>query len=197
MFAEISLLSSYLKTAIRNLARHRIYSAINIIGIAIGLAFCILTFLFVHNEWTYDTFHENADRTYLVYVEGQHEWITGTTPDPLGPALIEAFPDMQTVRFSSSGGKIGTEDRSFRAKLGLVDPNFLAVFSFPVIHGDAVNALQDKYSALITEKNRTEIFQQHQPGWRSTSNSVLRKRNSKLHHHGHCAKRTQKFYASI
>ena len=56
MFAEISLLSSYLKTAIRNLARHRIYSAINIIGIAIGLAFCILTYLFVHNEWTYDTF---------------------------------------------------------------------------------------------------------------------------------------------
>ena len=163
MFAEISLLSSYLKTAIRNLARHRIYSAINIIGIAIGLAFCILTFLFVHNEWTYDTFHENADHTYLVYVEGQHEWITGTTPDPLGTALTEAFPHMQTVRFSSSGGKIGTEDRAFRANLGLVDPNFFDVFSFSVIHGDAVNALQDKYSALITEKTAQKYFNNTNP----------------------------------
>ncbi len=54
--AGMSLFYSYLKTAIRNLARHRIYSAINIIGIAIGLAFCIITFLFVHHEWTYDTF---------------------------------------------------------------------------------------------------------------------------------------------
>ena len=66
MFSEMSLFSSYLKTAIRNLARHRIYSAINIIGLAIGLAFCILTFLFTYNEWTYDTFHKNADRIYRV-----------------------------------------------------------------------------------------------------------------------------------
>ena len=100
MFSEMSLFSSYLKTAIRNLARHRIYSAINIIGLAIGLAFCIITFLFVQNEWTYDTFHENADRVYRV---------SGTTPDPLGPAIAEAFPDMQTVRFRGSGGKIGTQ----------------------------------------------------------------------------------------
>ena len=67
MFTEISLFSSYLKTAIRNLARHRIYSAINIIGIAIGLAFCILTYLFTYNEWTYDTFHKNADRNYRIH----------------------------------------------------------------------------------------------------------------------------------
>ena len=81
MFSEISLLSSYLKTAIRNLARHRIYSAINIIGIAIGLAFCILTFLFVQNEWTYDTFHENADRIYLIYRQSDG-LVSGITPDP-------------------------------------------------------------------------------------------------------------------
>ena len=154
MFPEMSLFSSYLKTAIRNLARHRIYSAINIIGIAIGLAFCILTFLFVHNEWTYDTFHENADRIYRV---------SGITPDPLGPALTEAFPDMQTVRFRSTGGKIGTEDRAFQAHLGVVDPNFLDIFSFSVIYGDPAQALQDKYSALITEKIAQKYFNNANP----------------------------------
>ncbi len=154
MFTEISLFSSYLKTAIRNLARHRIYSAINIIGIAIGLSFCILTYLFVQNEWTYDTFHENADRIYRV---------SGTTPDPLGPAIAEAFPDMQTVRFSSSGGKIGTQDRAFQATLGFVDPNFLDIFSFSVIHGDPAQALQDKYSAIITEKIAQKYFNNANP----------------------------------
>ena len=154
MFSEISLFSSYLKTAIRNLARHRIYSAINIIGIAIGLAFCILTFLFVHNEWTYDTFHKNADRIYRV---------SGTTPDPLGPAIAEAFPDMQTVRFRSNGGKIGTQDRAFQASLGFVDPNFLDIFSFSVIHGDPAQALQDKYSVILTEKIAQKYFNNANP----------------------------------
>ena len=161
--AEISLFSSYLKTAIRNLARHRIYSAINIIGIAIGLAFCILTYLFVQNEWTYDTFHENADRIYRVYIKGRNERVHGVTPGPLGPALREAFPDMQTVRFTSRTGKIGTEDRAFRAKLGFTDPNFLDIFSFPILRGDLSHALQDKYSALITEKTAQKYFNNANP----------------------------------
>ena len=163
MFGEISLLSSYLKTALRNLARHRIYSAINIIGIAIGLAFCILTYLFVHNEWTYDTFHQNADRIYRVYIKGRNERVHGVTPGPLGPALRDAFPDMQTVRFISRTGKIGTENRGFRAKLGFTDPNFLDIFSFPILRGDLSHALQDKYSALITEKTAQKYFNNTNP----------------------------------
>ncbi|MXX15263.1 MAG: FtsX-like permease family protein [Gemmatimonadetes bacterium] len=163
MFGEISLLSSYLKTALRNLARHRIYSAINIIGIAIGLAFCILTFLFVQNEWTYDTFHENADRIYRVYIKGRNERVHGVTSGPLGPALRDAFPDMQTVRFISRTGKIGTEDRAFRAKLGFTDPNFLDIFSFPILRGDLSHALKDKYSALITEKTAQKYFNNANP----------------------------------
>ncbi len=163
------MIKNYLTVAIRNLMRHKLYTSINVLGLAIGLAFCILTYLFVHNEWTYDTFHKNADRIYRVCVKGQqgqqglHEWITGTTSDPLGPAIAEAFPDMQTVRFISRNEKIGTEDRAFRAQLGYVDPNFLDIFSFPVIHGDATNALKDKYSALITEKTAQKYFNKANP----------------------------------
>ncbi len=153
--AGMSLFSSYLKTAIRNLARHRIYSAINIIGLAIGLAFCIITFLFVHHEWTYDTFHENADRIYRVYVQTP----SGIAEDPRvsdGAALTEAFPEMQTARLVVGFGKIGTNDRAFQASWRYVDPNFLEIFSFPVIRGEA--ALQDKYSALITENIAQKYF---------------------------------------
>ena len=160
--AEMSLFGSYLKTAIRNLARHRIYSAINIIGIAIGLAFCILTFLFVQHEWTYDAFHENANQIYRIYVKEKYR-SHSSTPDPLGPALTEAFPDMQTVRLNYDWRKIGTEDRAFRAKLGFTDPNFLNIFSFPVIYGDPANALQDAYSAVITEKIAQKYFNKANP----------------------------------
>ena len=163
MFVEMSLFSNYLKTAIRNLARHRIYSVINITGIAIGLAFCILTFLFTYNEWTYDAFHENADRIYRVYIKGRNERVHGVTPAPLGPAIAEAFPDMQTVRFTSRTGKIGTENRAFRAKLGFTDPNLLDIFSFPILRGDPTRALQDKYSALITEKTAQKYFNNANP----------------------------------
>ena len=161
MFSEISLLSSYLKTAIRNLARHRIYSAINIIGIAIGLAFCILTYLFVHHEWTYDAFHENADRIYRITAPEKGPFgdrMIGGVPLSLGPAISETFPNMQTVRFSNDSGDISTEDRSFRVFLGFVDPIFFDIFSFPFIQGAPTQALQDKYSAVITEKFAQKYF---------------------------------------
>ena len=58
------MLRNYLIVAYRNLMRHRVYSLINVVGLSIGIAFCILTFLYVRREWTYDTFHENADRIY-------------------------------------------------------------------------------------------------------------------------------------
>ena len=155
MFGEMSLFISYLKTAIRNLARHRIYSAINIIGLAIGLAFCIITFLFVHHEWTYDTFHENADRIYRVYVQTP-SGIAELPRVPDGVALTEAFPEMQTSRLVFGHGKIGTDNRAFQAFWSYVDPNFLEIFSFPVIRGET--ALQDKYSALITERTAQKYF---------------------------------------
>ena len=163
---EISLLSSYLKTATRNLARHRIYSAINIIGIAIGLAFCILTYLFVHHEWTYDTFHENADRIYRITAKEKGPFgdrMIGGVPHTLGPAISETFPNIQTVRFSNDSGDISIENRTFRPLLGFVDPNFLDIFSFPLIHGDPANALKDKYSALITEKAAQKYFNKANP----------------------------------
>ena len=155
MFGEISLFISYLKTAIRNLARHRIYSAINIIGLAIGLAFCMITFLFTYHEWTYDTFHENADRIYRVYVQTP-SGIAEKPRVPDGAALTEAFPEMQTARLVVGFGKIGTDDRAFRSIWSYVDLNMLEIFSFPVIRGEA--DLQDKYSALITEKIAQKYF---------------------------------------
>ncbi len=61
------MLRNYLKIALRNLRKQKIYAFINVVGLAVGLAFCALIFLFVRHEWTYDRFHENADRIHRVH----------------------------------------------------------------------------------------------------------------------------------
>ena len=100
---------NYLTVAVRNLVRHRVYSTINILGLAIGIAFCILTFLFVQNEWTYDTFHENADRIYRVYGEMKGpdgaSYRVPAVPAALGPALVEMFPEaVEMARLTAARG---------------------------------------------------------------------------------------------
>ena len=129
--AEISLLSSYLKTAIRNLARHRIYSAINIIGIAIGLAFCILTYLFVHNEWTYDTFHENADRIYRVYIKhikGRNERVHGVNTRSPRTRINRSIPRHANCSLRISHRKNWNRKSRFSGKFGFYRSQLLRHF---------------------------------------------------------------------
>ena len=160
------MFKSYLKTAIRNLARHRVYSAINILGLAIGLAFCILTYLFTYHEWTYDTFHENADHIYRIIVKEKYfseERVRAGVPLSFGSTISETFPNIQTVRFSNNSGELNIEDRTFQLLLGFADPNFLDIFSFPIIYGDPANALKHRYSALITKKTALKYFNKPNP----------------------------------
>ena len=68
---------NYLKVAYRNLLRHWLYAAINVVGLGIAISFCLLAFLYVRHEWTYDAFHKNADRIYRVYAvndRGRSMW---------------------------------------------------------------------------------------------------------------------------
>ena len=95
------MLKSYFIIAVRNLLRQKVYSAINICGLAIGIAFCILSFLFVRHEWSYDTFHENADSIYLVCKQetgtDDPRGIGTTTPQRLRDVLLEQYPEVEQV----------------------------------------------------------------------------------------------------
>lgn len=87
------MLRNYLIIAFRNLLRQKVYSTINISGLAIGIAFCILTLLYVRFEWSYDAFHEKRDRIYLLFKAGKGANTSGgkqyvRTPWPLTAALI-------------------------------------------------------------------------------------------------------------
>ncbi len=156
------MLRNYLIVAYRNLMRHKVYSLINVAGLSIGIAFCILTFLYVRREWTYDTFHENAKRIYRVYVKDTTS-ASGVTQDPLGPALEAAFPDVQTVRVGWGASSVKEGDRSLGRSIYFADPAILEVFTFPLLKGDPTTVLENPSSLVISDEAARKYFGHEDP----------------------------------
>lgn len=168
------MLRNYLTVAYRNLIRHKVYSAINIIGLAIGISFSILAFLYVRHEWSFDAFHEKAHRIYRVYSKaevGEGSVAMATMPGPLGPALAEAFPEQmqRVVRIHTRNRTLQYEERSLRARIAYIDPGFWDVFTFPMLKGDPETALDRKDAIVITEKTARRFFGGEDPIGKSIS----------------------------
>jgi putative ABC transport system permease protein len=158
------MFKNYLKTAFRNLWKSKGFSAINIVGLAIGLATCLLIILFVMDELSYDRFNEKADRTFRLDGDikfGGNHFILAVAPAPAGPAMRRDYPEIETmVRFRGHGGflvKKGSqhirEDRVVFADSTLFD-----VFSFPLIAGDPHTALAAPRTVVINETIAKKYF---------------------------------------
>ena len=126
---------NYFKVAYRNLLRHPLYAAINVVGLGIAIAFSVLAFLFVRYEWTYDGFHENADGIYRVYAEFEGGRPQENTPRALGPALSEALPDVRYVRMGFLSRLIHHQGQAIDESFLQADPAILDVFSLTMIKG--------------------------------------------------------------
>src|ERR1700742_3831547 len=102
------MIRNYLKTALRNLWRNKGFSAINIVGLAIGLATCLLILIYVMDELGYDRYNKNADRIYRLDTEikfGGTHFVLASGPSPAGPALLRGYPEVEKeVRLAQSGG---------------------------------------------------------------------------------------------
>ena len=174
---------NYLTVAYRNLVRYKVYSAINITGLAIGIAFCILTFLYIRHEWSFDAFHEKADRIYRVYNKGEvgeGSDASAYMPGPLAPALAEAFPtQMQyVVRIDNTSRTLQYGDHASRERVIYVDPGFWDIFSFSLIKGDPATALNSKDAIVISETVAQKFFGNTDP----MGKTVSLIRNAKIHH---------------
>ncbi|OGG54323.1 MAG: hypothetical protein A3F84_07540 [Candidatus Handelsmanbacteria bacterium RIFCSPLOWO2_12_FULL_64_10] len=164
------MLRNYLIVAVRNLMRHKGHSAINIAGLAVGMAFCILTLLYVRYERSYDTFHENGDRIYRVDLveKKQGQWETyAILPPGAGPALVHDFPEViQTVRFRAPMNLITTVvlgEKRFNHPVLSADPGIFGMFTFPRVAGDLKTALLDKHSVVISKKMADKFFGEKDP----------------------------------
>ena len=129
------MIRNYWKVALRYLAKHRGYSFINILGLAVGIASCILIMLFVKSEWSFDRFHQKSDRIYRAWLEEHYEgqvFTNTVTPVPLAPVLQAGIPELEsTCRVFAFNTQVKSGNQSFNDPVNMVDSSFFRLFDFP------------------------------------------------------------------
>ena len=162
------MLGNYLTTALRLLWRERSYTAINVFGLAVGFALCLLIVQLADYQLSVGDFHEKKDRVYRVL--GPTFWKTsgyeGELPIELGPTLKEQLPEVEeAVRFTSNyprllrvGAKDAISEKMMTAEAGVFD-----VFSFPLLRGDPKTALTRPYTMVLTEPLARRLFGDNDP----------------------------------
>ncbi len=155
---------NFLITAIRNLMRHKSFALINLLGLAVGLAATIIIFLFINHELSYDRFHDNFDRIYrvnnLLEMSGDHSLRAPVTDGTMPPMLSDAVPGIEAVtRVDYTSVEIRDGENRFRGISRLiVDEDFLNIFSFRIIDGNAINPLSEPGTVVITAETAERIF---------------------------------------
>ncbi|WP_020527804.1 ABC transporter permease [Flexithrix dorotheae] len=159
------MFKNYLKVAIRNIQKSRVTAVINILGLAVGMACCMLIYIFVQNELSYDKFHKNSDRILRVLTIdkalGVSNNLVGITYPPLGKALKEEFPEVkEAVRINLSGRNLVTyKDQNFYTEnLVYAEPSLFTVFDFELKEGKKGHVLSTPYTAVLTETMAKKTF---------------------------------------
>lgn len=164
------MFKNYFITALRNIRQNKLYSLLNIVGLAIGVACCLLILLYVQDELSYDRFHAKADRIYrvssVIDLKDRHLNFASTA-HVLGPMMKEEFPEIENdVRFDYYGSRrvIQYKDRSFTEEKFLwVDNSIFEVFSFKLLKGNPKDALINPNTVVITEEIAEKYFGQEDP----------------------------------
>lgn len=163
------MIKNYLTIALRNILKHRFFSAINILGMTIGITSCLLIILYLNNEFSYDKFNKDADRIYQVdlhgKIGGQDLYVANTCP-PLAGALVAEVPEVaEATRILHmyqpvfrNGEKVFTEEKVY-----FVDSNFFEFFSYRLKEGEIKAALKEPNSVVLSERMVTKYFGNENP----------------------------------
>ena len=163
------MLKNYLLLAVKNFRKQKMFSLINMLGLTVGITCCLMIFLFILNEFSYDNFHKNGNNIYRVmrvsYNSGTARNIPYLSP-PYGPALRNDYPDaiQQAVRVSPGNNLITYKNISFNEKNTLaVDSNFFTFFSFPLLSGNPATVLNDPSGMVMTASTAKKYFGNEDP----------------------------------
>jgi len=163
------MLKNYLLVAIKNFRKQKMFSLINILGLTVGIICCLLIFLFVLNEFSYDKFHKNGENIYRVVRVGNTDGEVRNIPwlSPLyATALANDYPDAieKVIRVQPDNDLVTYKEISFNEKnVYLVDSNFFDFFSFHLIKGNAATALIDPLSIVMTATTAKKYFGNEDP----------------------------------
>ena len=161
---------NYLSVALRNLRRHPAYSLINISGLAIGMATCILILLYIQDELGYDRYHPHADRVYRIVddIESGGQTVhTAGTPTGWGPALRRDFPEIELlvrIRGTESAWLVDLGNTIYyERKVIWAESELFEMFSMPLVLGDPATALAEPYSMVVSEDLAFKYFGNEDP----------------------------------
>ena len=170
-FTPYAMYKNYFLIAWRNLVKKKAYSAINILGLGVGIACCFLIFTFVQSELSYDTYHTKRDRIYRIthgtrasedprnLAKEGPSWVWGNAP--VGPALKRDFPEIEKiVQFSGRSDILLTNgDKKYQENgVFFMDSTVFDVFSWGLLQGDPKTALVNPYSIVLTESTARKYF---------------------------------------
>ncbi|HKH61962.1 MAG TPA: ABC transporter permease [Flavitalea sp.] len=156
------MLSNYLKIAIRYLVKYKEYTAINILGLAVGITCCLLIMLFVRSEFSYDNFHSKSHRIYRAWQHEKYEgqdFINTVTPLPMAGALQSSFAEIEaTCRVYAFNPMIRIDANSFSQDARMVDSTFFKIFDFELLEGDRNKPFPTVNSVIITPEISKKYF---------------------------------------
>ncbi|HEY0611780.1 MAG TPA: ABC transporter permease, partial [Chitinophaga sp.] len=155
------MLWNYIKIAWRNLWKSRLLASINILGLAVAFAVSILLALTAFRELSYDKFHssQGLQQLYISVQHPQDREQRSNMPMPLMPAIKQEFPEVKAAtRLIGASGSVRYKDKTFGSDVRAVDPDFLTMFSFPLLKGEVRHAFNSLSNVVITEKMASAVF---------------------------------------
>lgn len=156
------MFQNYLKVSLRYLGKYKGYTAINVLGLAVGIACCILIAQFVKSEWSYDRFHAKEDRIYRAWLEEHYQgevFRNTVTPIPLGPVLGAGLPEAEAVcRIAQLQPPVTYNNNTYNDPVAMVDSTFLKVFDFELLEGNKTNPFANANTILLTPGAAKKYF---------------------------------------
>ena len=161
------MLKNYFKIAFRNLWKRKGYSFINILGLTIGMASAILILLWIQNELSFDRFYKKSDRLYMMYNRDKFDgklWAWSSTPKIMAPTIKHDYAEVEnTCRYSNITFLTTVGEKKINTRGAFVDSSFFDLFSFPLVSGNAGQALAGNYNIVLTEKMAKKLFGNENP----------------------------------
>ena len=161
------MLKNYFKIAFRNLWKSKGYTFINILGLTIGMASAILILLWIQNELSYDRSYPKSDRLYTMFNRDKfdgalHAW--NSTPKIMAPTIKHDYPEVEEVtRYNNITFLTTVGEKKLNVRGAFADSGFLNMFGFPLVSGNATQALAGNYNIVLTQKMAIKLFGNEDP----------------------------------
>ncbi len=169
-YSTMDMYKSHLLVAYRSMMKHKFYSGINVLGLALAVAFVFLSFLFLQRELTYDQFHENKAEIYRLYTQSTDTVTrmatrkTAILPVPLARDIaIEVAAVRMFSRLTSTSGVISKNKVPYKEKVSFADEDFFHLFSFPIVEGNREQALSQPGKVALSKEKAAKYFGTHDP----------------------------------